>query len=520
MALEIINERGEIMELTPDMKIPVERNNPLFNDADKFFQDITYPGTAPLSPANKSFFNYGHLVDAKNEVYEFPVQLYVSGTHFFSGQLQYRVAKNGFNFQLLVNFATVVDKVKRKFGSIADTDEGVVKDLTEAQFEALMYNTCKFPENHNYVFAPVYNDKISNDAAELSFNWMNYFIVGAGFETAVPQNTYRHVECPFFKLTHILKKIITYLGFKPTGGFFDDPEINKIYIYTRRSVFPAPDGQVIRSHFSYMPPGLLISDFLKQIRERVHVGIEFDLITRTAKAESVSAALYSASNLVDISDYVESIEEINRPEQKGLTAVLEPDAFDELFVDDDKTTTQKLVVNQGSDNITELKCSTLKAETNAGKNYLKTRQSIIKPGITWYGSFETPLNWSLRLFKYNGMKLVNGQEWPESVPYSLGSTEDESWYRFINDAKKIILYANIPPVELAKLKPSNRIAFVTAEGIYTECVVLKISYDLGEQVSLIKTKIEAYRISNQSNTTITVEAATTSTDTGGRPSRG
>lgn len=39
--ITITNTRGEVLELALGTSLSIDQENPLFNDADKFFQDIT-----------------------------------------------------------------------------------------------------------------------------------------------------------------------------------------------------------------------------------------------------------------------------------------------------------------------------------------------------------------------------------------------------------------------------------------------------------------------------------------------
>lgn len=459
--IEIRNLEGLLADLYADTSISIEKNNPLFNDKDDFFEDITYSFKMPATDNNKLFFSSGHLIEANNDVYKMPVQCIVSGFPFFAGSIKYNFVDGDFDAILLVNFGEVVDKIKNIKISEIYFDDINPNEVTTAY----MKTVCQNPGLYPYAYFPVYNEKWWSGGVTtypIINNWdhaTQNFILSSGFGTAV---------VPYFKLKYILTKIMNYLGFECAGGYMADAENEKIYIYNP-IYFARPNNSN-----TYLPYDLLITDFLKQIRERCKISCSFDVFNGVANIESANSLLNSTAYF-DLSPYISDVAEINTAPINGYSLTLKPNPKDAAFKDPGDATkylpTNKLIIGKGEKEL-ELAISTLKAKAVADYVMPMTSEQL-------YGKENFPL----RLLYYNGMRSVAGSKiFPEAKPLEL-SLNDAVWYQFLNDGKILKINACVPSYLLTQLTASKKIGIRSTEGYHSTAIAEKISYSLGNSDS-------------------------------------
>lgn len=513
--ITITNQTGHTLELSAGTVIPVERNNALFSEPGKFVQDITLPGTAGLTENNIIFIQNGHLVESSISVYEFPVTVDVDGSAFFAGLFTYEIQGKNIKFNLKVNFGAVAEKVKST--SIRDiyTLDPIATVNNTITLENLMKDTCLNPLNHNMVFFPVANARWRNDDVVPTNQWINFwayedqkFLVNAG--GIAVNNT---CEVPFFRLLYIVKKVIESLKFTVTGSAFTDLVAQSIYLFSRRGIYAYGFAGIEQSS-SYLPD-MKITDLLKQVNERLHWSIEFDVFNNEAIIDTPESILNSPE-VLDITQWIEKVEEITVAEKKGYEITLKVDDTDDAWntgTADQKVfkAPYKLHIGQ-SENKIEMAIGTLR--------------NFDDPDIT---EFSYPLNeqvinraaksdlttWPLRLMQYTGMRLMSdGKYFPEGRPLDL-TLSDAIWPKFLNDSKPLIIYANVPAEVLAKMKPTRKLGCVSNEGLYFIALPSKISYELkNDDAELIRVKIEARRILLEYDTPAYIETVDTKTVTG------
>lgn len=500
--IEIINKFGQILELSAGTTIPVERNNSLFNAPDKFIQDITYPGKAGLTENNKIFIQNGHLVEAINSVYELEVKVVVSGSPFFAGIFGYKIISGEINFTLKVNFASVADIVKNtNIRSIITYD--AVSDITnDTGLETLMKSTCVTPLDHPFVFFPVKNEKHTDTVLPIDYPWVNFWDHAAQqfkvvLSTIPGENDYTP-QVPFFRVSYILKKVLECLQFNVSGGYFTEHAEQDIYFYSRLAL----KHRHIMPSLYYMPDRK-ITDFLKELADRLKISIEFDVLDNSVYVETPASVLNSRE-ILDISEYVETIQEIATGESKGYELTLKIDTSDDAWNTGNQeqkifTAPQKLHIGQSETKV-EMKIGTLNKLEDTEYSYPINKQNIDSRQLDLF------TEWSLALLEYKGMKdLGGGIVFPEARPYEL-TLKDADWYRFLNDSKPLIVIANIPPAVLSKLKATRKIGCISNEGFYFTALPSKIKYNLtNNDAELIKVTLEARQLVSRYDTPAYIE---------------
>jgi hypothetical protein len=492
--LQIINLYGITFQPDDNTVIPVEVFNPLFNDSTDVFQELIFSAEAGLTEINKEFISFGHLVEAKTAVYEQPVKVIYRGAPFYAGIFRYKIAADKINFQLKVNFGTVALKLKNsKIRDIITLDPLTLN--TDAQLEALMLDTCTNPQNYPYAFFPVKNLNWYDDGVNKPvYPWMNNWDhASQKFKKVFSRTAFDAggtAQFPFFKISYILKKVFEYLKFNLEGELLSDPDFNSIYLYTKRPLL----GNVILPCMCYLPDELTIGDFLKQIGERLKINFTYSVLNNSVTIESPLSAL-KVNEVEDISNYVESIQEIDTATAKGYTVTLAVDQTDNalnLETDADKDPIWKplktLTVGDG-ETILEMAAGTLKQTTGTDYSYPETDQPAYINDTT------VKFNWPVRLLKFKGMQAVaGGKIYPQAYAYNLDES-DSTWYRYRNESKKVILIAKIPSGVLARFKPTMKFAFKSKQNTIQRALNAKYSYALtANPTELITVTIECQTI--------------------------
>ncbi|MFD2163661.1 hypothetical protein ACFSJU_14725 [Paradesertivirga mongoliensis] len=507
--LEIINERGEVMEVSDNLSIPVERYNPLFNDSDKFFQDITYPGKAPISPANKAFFSGGHYVDTENSLYEFPVRISVSGFMLFKGVCQFKIGNNAYDFTLKVNFGALASNFKTvKLTDIRTNDSYGSPLVTTAGWEIHMKDTCVNPHKYNYAFLPVFNDGVEYFGEEVSTTTNLWDYANQKFKITPPSGKqialdYMVFNTPYFKLTYLIKKTIEALGFVATGNFFTTQN-DQIYVWNPYNCtlwgqdFSNDGIYLAIQNSAFYAPDAAIGEFFKILREdpRLKLTFSFDLLNATIRVDSFSDIMNDPEH-EDISEYIEEITEMEVKSTYGFSITLAPDTQDANFLTNATyLPTARLVVGDGSKAI-EVSANSLKYH-NADMLKCKRKVTRRKAAVV-FSSNTLPL----RLIRFTGMREAEpGKFIPHCEPMEL-STAHARFYEFIASAKKITSIATVPVSVLSRLDTSKKLQFYY-QGVNVPAILEKLAYDM-QGKARVKVKIDCYSLLNSAAKTSRVE---------------
>ncbi|MHB8209064.1 hypothetical protein [Mucilaginibacter sp.] len=503
--LRIINQQGIILELEKGQSITYDKNNPLFNDPGTFFQDISYAANASFSENNKIFFQHGQLIERDNGYYTLiGVAFFADETMLANGNIVYRIGPTAFEVNLEPNLVAINDLITNVYLTDVKTqDPDYLSANTTDKFNALMLDTCKNPDNYPYIFMPITNPNLGPGLANATYNTINYYKsddlggLPAGQFYSQPTGTVLWVaNAPFFKLTYILKQLITYLGFTPTGTFFSDPKYKNYCIYTQFAF----NGGFIYPCMRYMPY-ILVSDFLKFLRDRFHLSFDFSLVTGECDVETFRT-IKSSLNITDLTPYALAQIEQELPDQAGYTVTLKTDQNDNAWLQTDASGNSifppisQLVAGDGSTAV-ELDIGTLRAfQTGLNVDQAMNNQAYLADA-SYQDAF--PLNdnydpssgntWPLRVFNF----LTYQYYGPQAEPVPLDQ-DDVDWYQFVNDSKRLIIPFAMPPAVLGKMKITGKYCIQTTGNNYRYLILEKISYDAGLDQELIQGKIYARTI--------------------------
>lgn len=510
--LQITNSHSISLELDDDTKIAVERTNPLFTDASQFFQDVTYPGKAALSPVNKRFISSGHLVEAYNDVYELEVSVDYGGHLMFSGLMRYKILDREISFLLLVNWGKVADIAKNTRLTDFDFGDANISLRWHVPPDALASITN--PDDYNFAYFPVLHrdtevgDGSSTVKADFFANPWSYedqeFVPWVPPIPIPTDVAWQRRWAPHFKLKYVLQRTLEFLGFAQYGTIWDDPDFDKLYIHSEL------DLRLYRQSANNYLPGITIADFLTQLKDRLQLSFFFDSSNKRVNVSSYASQI-AQEDTQDLTPYITEINEISTAEKKGYSITLKPFDNDEMFSSEGgkPTTAYKLLVGHGENKV-ELPISTLhQKQEPEGYTYPVSgveRRSLAGDGPSRKTGQDAANPWPMRLLRYEGMKLVEpGKYWPEAMTYDL-SMEHASFYRFLNDSKLVKVKGFLPVSRLAQLEATRKIGIISQEGTFAYAMPVTINYNLGiKRADRAEFEIIARTIVRDSKTTAVVE---------------
>jgi hypothetical protein len=550
--IRIVNSAGKELDLNTNrelgevLTITIEKNNPLFNDADKLLQDISYPFKAPFNENNTIFFKHARLEEIGTDAYSVPVYSQIGNVRFNAGNIVFNISPTGYECNLEINLAALSDLIKNTRITELIVNDGQIFADNDA-LEAHMLDTAQFPENYNWVYIPVVNDKFgdrkhSNEAGTAN-SMVNMFLMG-GY-TARNLNPgggtfgYSWAQSPFYKVKYLLKLIADFFDFKLEGAILTDPAFEQLCIYTRRS-----DSYLTRNHSPAYFPNMTIGEVLKQLRERKHLSIDFDLARKVLTVESFNS-IYTSKKATDLTEYISLNIEQQAPTEKGYTVSLMPDDQDDGF---NETTADylirkplsKITIGEG---LTEIKlaCTTTNAVDYARPDlgiFISNRFPLVSQatfntheftrGIP-HGNKDDPNdknvdyargigfadvndpttlnNWPLRLIRYEGWtEIFDGSFSPNGYNDELDAT-DIQFYRFLNDSKRLIITVYIPANILAGMRTTDKYTYKTAGGNYVYLIIEKFVYDIGLDSDRVPVKIYARILTIKSSTKFSISTA-------------
>ncbi len=515
-----------VLYLPGDTSFTVERNSPLFNDPEDFFQDVIYQFRAPSNPNNDLFFKMAKLIESSTDQYIITgIKFYAIGTQMLSGNLRFAIRKDGYQLFLEPNLYVINSLIKNIRVPEIPTEDGDYSITNITDMETRMLDTCQHPDKYGYIYIPVENPAWFTGGYYAGTGWdyiNNFDFTTFQFRLNKPGTGIDlFAASPYFKVSYILKQIAGYLGLRATGSFFTDDETKNISIYHRI----AENNFVVMPCMMYMPD-ILLSDFLKQIRVRMHLAMDIDLISGELVVRTFKS-IAAEETPEDLTPFLTSAVEQEVPEQTGYTITLKADSDDPLYEKLDEEGNSifppdyTLIAGDGGETPQEIDCSTLKERVwvgPAGIIHAKTNQTVFNRGVhtggwpeeltaTDPGDPSTYNNWQLRLIDYKGYLPVAGGNYPVSRSYNLNQA-DIDFFKFMATCKRVIADCEIPPAVLSTYKSTRLFGHKGANGNFTRYITEQISYDAKGYTDRLGTQITALTINNQAKANVIIKPYT------------
>lgn len=212
-----------------------ELSNQVFStsDASVLPGSYSFPADVQLTPANRRELDFPDLVTKSTGWQEFEgVWVHCYGQPMFFGTLQIRSATPK------KASVTIVANPMRRLKDICLNQLDLGGDRDHGGFGSwalLMFDTTRFPEDWDFIFAPMYNAERnewafdSGDPDNLVYPWYNRFDISPG----VAFNMASGALVPFVKLEYLLQQIFAAedTGFAFVNAWQTDIELRRLYMF-------------------------------------------------------------------------------------------------------------------------------------------------------------------------------------------------------------------------------------------------------------------------------------------------
>lgn len=292
-----IKLNGQFLDLYSNTVFSCVFNSPLYlgDDVDVIPLSLMFTTPLPLSASNQKQLSFPSLLDnASRFIQGQQASIYAQGVELFSGTLEVVSAQEKeVSVRILINFASKLKDVKMR-----DLDLGTISTVY-TRIYSLAKITLIEPENHDFIFAPVWNPAFWGDndgkldhANEDSDEFQNHFLQGGRSALQV----YGHTITPFPKLTVVLKQIFKSIGLSLDNQFQTTLELKRLLLYSNASMC-SKMGEFGILNFN---PASGLSDttqaeFLKHLCRKFSLGLFTNLLSNETQLVPFKAIIKRAA---------------------------------------------------------------------------------------------------------------------------------------------------------------------------------------------------------------------------------
>lgn len=279
---------GQSLDLSTDTRLELEMQNTVFASADLGSLPGSYslPFSAPATPRNRQILGYTDRLDAAAPLpRDLDFEFFYESKMLFRGKAKVEKATPA-AFELSAVSDTITFSKDLK---LSDLDLG--GDRIIGDWAAHMKDTARFPDNYDYVFFPVSQNKTSA-GNELFINI--FFVAGGNFTTGGTSS----IIAPFTRIEYLLNRLFEGATYSFVNGWQRDTESKRIVMLATRdarvAAFPTSNPPVLPGSFRLNDflPEMTGAEFLKKICAHFCLGFFTDFNSRTLR-------LLPISNLLD-----------------------------------------------------------------------------------------------------------------------------------------------------------------------------------------------------------------------------
>ncbi|TGE26896.1 hypothetical protein [Hymenobacter metallicola] len=248
--------------------INIELANPYFS-FDSVPGTTTYPFSIPLTDNNAVKLNFPHLrAEQGQKPAPEPVRFIIENLLWRLGSLVYR------------DFDEEKQTLQYHFVADATDLQTKIDGLSLATMDLGWVPWTVTPTAADYALPVVQNTAFFGDKNPGYKGYLNYYTNGEYSAVSSPNE---HFLTPFPRLIPLLRRVLAALGYTVSGSWLEDPEAQKLVVYSDRVAQPSADGLLqLNRHVPDMGPG----EFLIALQKVLGLGYDFNpvrnelLITR------------------------------------------------------------------------------------------------------------------------------------------------------------------------------------------------------------------------------------------------
>lgn len=343
--IAITSEAGLSLKLDVNQRLTLDRQAGWLQD-DVLPGSKSYPIEFPIKP-NEAFLKSGYRPDSARPLMEFPVTVRLSGVLYRRCLLNYKIVEGKGTGYLKIDSGEVFSQLKKRTLQEILTDEVV---LSSSFLDPLQLKLTKIaalaPGEFPLTFFPIRNEgffestlnseKLSGFVRQPYINAWGKLPSGQwGFLMDSP-GVAGYPISPQFYLVWILKRIFAWAGYKVTGDWIADPEVQRLVILNQTAISSKQPGLTATTVVSSAVAGqhlpkMNVGEFLKAIRQGFGLLYDFDGNLQTVTIRSFSSILRSPAR--DLSAYLAGKYGIDPQASKGFSVKESIDGNDELYKD-------------------------------------------------------------------------------------------------------------------------------------------------------------------------------------------
>jgi hypothetical protein len=244
---------------------------PFSPDQGQIEGSFAFNGSLPASPLNKRIFGFPHRLEGVFDLpSNIPCQLTINGRLWYDALISITSSTETiFNFDLLFGYGGFASLIEGKtLKDLAFPDPVSTGDDQEAVIAfAEDIITKSYPET-GFNFPMIYNPDFYGDANPEFLWFMNHYNSGAFMPNIYSSNGVRNFNTlvPMLYLHYVTKLCFETFGYKPTGSFFDDPDLAKALLYNNCALDEMRKKYLVRAYqansqeFPPMGAKILFSD--------------------------------------------------------------------------------------------------------------------------------------------------------------------------------------------------------------------------------------------------------------------
>jgi len=252
---------GFTLDLGQNAKVRIKRQSPAYlgSGVGVIKGDFSFPFDLPLTGVNRVALGFPDRLDNDERPrVNLPAELYVGPDRLIGGVLNVLSASRTTAKVALINHP-LQDLTKVKLN---DIDYGEINVASETELRNLMDATTVSPEDHDYIFLPVFNLALRESTGltdvPVDSEFQNpYDFNGRTFRT-------NHDVSPFLRTQVVLQKAMAHAGYTIIDKLHALPELRRMVLLNNRSM-RLGDDLALKMPLNFCVNDQTVADFIKQL---------------------------------------------------------------------------------------------------------------------------------------------------------------------------------------------------------------------------------------------------------------
>lgn len=347
--IAIINDTGLSLQLTPGQNLLTELSTNWLSD-EELPSERSYAISCPLNENNKRFVGHGYRPDRAAGQMVLPVSLELEGTLYRRCQFAYRVQGGALSGYLKIDSAEFFDKIRKlslleALPDVIRLGNGLIDDKNTSLPDRMRAIAYLAPGQFPLTFFPIRNEgfleeSLTPDKVVPEFvrrDLVNCWVEGR-FVTDTITGGGGWLSVPQLYLWWVLQRIMNLAGYQIESDWLAQEEIQRLVIFNQTAMAVSGLGlngdaaALLRGHTitaGMHLPDMSVSDFLKAIKQRFSLNLDFNSNTKVCTITQYTGAV-AMGPAVDLTQFQTGPYDSEPASGVGFTIREQLDDSDEL----------------------------------------------------------------------------------------------------------------------------------------------------------------------------------------------